>query len=584
MIKNEELLARIKKDIAVANSYYETEIHPLVDELKKLAEGDEDYYTENFPGVNGKFVSRDIANTVEYIMPDLMKLFNGSKQPVVIVGRTADDMQKAEVMQSLCNYQMAERNKAYLLNYNWFKEALYYGLGVVKARWDRVKRTDKHTTYLYDDQYAKLVASGADIVKAEPVGTVDPITGYSLHKVTYKHEVIERNEPVFENLKLSEFRYDPDARTIKDAAYCIHIKDVTVDYLKRNERQGLYSNIDEAIDAYKHDDYNELNTTHHDAGYNSGARRKVKLLEYWGKIDMDDSGELNDVVVTLVGDSIISIQENTFKSYPFFTLTAILEPHQVMGRSIGELVKQVQNLKTVLVREMIENATRNNDRRVFLNTKNLDDANQLITGDKFIGINGNPNEIINYEPFEPLAPNTSELLQYAEREREINTGISEIKQGIIPSKMATTATFATLLYEAANARVQIIARIFAETGIRDLYAWLVDANQKFIDQQQVVRLTNKYLYIDTSSLQNIQFDLDVSAGLGTGANETKRQGLEALLQLSTSTLMQLGLSNADKVRNIVAEIITEIGFKDVGNYIITKEEQAHMLMKQGAKH
>lgn len=578
MIKHDEILARVKCDIEAADNFYENEIKPKVDDWKMLAGGDEEYYKKYFPEIKGKFVSRDIANTVEYIIPDLMKLFNGAKDPIVVRGRTMEDMEKADAMQSLCNYQLSQLNSGFLLNYNWFKEALYYGIGVIKARWERKMRTDEYETIIAGDQYSTLIDSGVKIIKEEFAGDLDPETGYALRKVRYEQESVEKNEPVFENLKIEEFRYDPEARNIKDAAFCAHIKDVSADFLRNQEKLGVYTDVEKAIDAYK--DYSSSETY---SGYDKGARKKVQIKEYYGKIDVDDSGKLQDVVVTLCGDTILSVQENTYGRYPFFTIAGIMEPHVVQGRSISALLEQIQNLKTVMVRELIVNAARNNDRRTIVDSSKLDDPAQLVNGDKYISVRENPANVFQYEPFEPMSPNIMTILEYAERERETNSGVSEIKQGVIPSKMATTATFANLLYEAANARVQIIARIFAETGVKDMYEWLVDANQKFIDQKQVLRLTNKYLEIDPSSLQNAFFDLDISSGLGTGASDIRKQSLEVLLQLSMNTLMPAGISNPDKLRNITEAIIEELGFKDTGRFILTKEEQEQEKLKQQAE-
>ena len=579
-ISDEELLARVKEDLEAADSYYSKEVQPKIDKWRQLATGDPDYYKEEFPGLSGKFISMDVANTVEYIMPDLMKLFNGAKEPISVRGRTAEDAPKAETMQTLCNWQLAQLNNNYLLNYNWFKEALYYGLGIVKARWERKYKTDEYETIIGIDAYQNLMQQGAEIISAEPVNqpTYDTLSQPDLFKVRYRLERVEKNQPVFENLKAEEFRFDPEARNVKDAAFTAHIKEVSVDYLRRQEQSGVYKNIDEAVETYKEEDPEGKSVT--DTCYDKGARKKVTIKEYYGKIDINDDETLEDVVVTICGDVILSVQENTFGRYPFFVLSGIIEPHQVQGRSMAQLIEQIQNLKTVMVREMITNAARNNDRRTFVSHDSLEDPKQLTDGDKYIAVKGDPKNIITYEPFEPISPNLMNLLQYAERTREVNSGVTEVKQGVTPVKQMQSATEAQLRYEAANSRVQIIARIFAETGVRELYEWLVDANQKFIDQPQVLRLTNGYLELKPDDISNAFFDLDISAGIGTGMTEQRIQGLQALLQLSMGVLLPNGLSNPTKLGYIVEKLIEEMGFKDIQNFIITEQERQQIMQQQ----
>ena len=65
------------------------------------------------------------------------------------------------------------------------------------------------------------------------------------------------------------------------------------------------------------------------------------------------------------------------------------------------------------------------------------------------------------------------LLEYQDSAREWRTGVSRAGQGLDPNALQNqSATIANEMFSAAQARTKLIARIFAETGIRDLFALL----------------------------------------------------------------------------------------------------------------
>ena len=82
--------------------------------------------------------------------------------------------------------------------------------------------------------------------------------------------------------------------------------------------------------------------------------------------------------------------------------------------------------------------------------------------------------------------------------REWRTGVSRQAQGVDPNALQNqVATIANQMQNASDQKVKLIARIFAETGIRDLFALLHAEIRENGDQQQIVRLRN-YMGADRS--------------------------------------------------------------------------------------
>ena len=134
---------RVKKsvlsDIERADSFYQTKIEPTLRTRHQLYEADRAYYQARFPVVSEQsdFVSYDFWSMVQWAIPAVMNSFFGGDDAVVIVGRSAEDVPRAEVLKKLIDYQIMTQNKGFLLLWDWFSDAFQYNLGAVKVWWKR---------------------------------------------------------------------------------------------------------------------------------------------------------------------------------------------------------------------------------------------------------------------------------------------------------------------------------------------------------------------------------------------------------------------------------------------------------------
>lgn len=164
------------------------------------------------------------------------------------------------------------------------------------------------------------------------------------------------------------------------------------------------------------------------------------------------------------------------------------------------------------------------------------------------------------------------MLEYLDTVKENRTGITRYNQGLDSNSLNKTATGVSIITQAANQRLELIARIFAETGLSDLFRFLIKLNQLFVNQELVIRLTNGPLRIDPSDLDG-QFDLVVNAGMGAGAKEQNLQNLQLVRDISTQ-LAQVGLSGPEQWYNLAKRIIEEVGFKNVDDFLMDPQTAA----------
>jgi hypothetical protein len=139
------------------------------------------------------------------------------------------------------------------------------------------------------------------------------------------------------------------------------------------------------------------------------------------------------------------------------------------------------------------------------------------------------------KPMQPplLGAPAFNLLEYVDQIKETRTGVN--RAPLNPDIISKTATGASIVDQAAQARVELIARVFAETGVKDLFYAILENIQKHQDQAQVIRLRNEWVQMDPREWSN-KFDLTVMVGLGTGSKETQLAALNEETQFQLAAL------------------------------------------------
>lgn len=148
-----------------------------------------------------------------------------------------------------------------------------------------------------------------------------------------------------------------------------------------------------------------------------------------------------------------------------------------------------------------------------------------------------------------------------------------------------TATGINILTQQSNQRLELVARIFAETGLRDMFKFLIKLNQLFVNQETVIRLTNGTMQIAPDDLDG-EFDLIINAGMGNGAKEQNLADLQMLQGLMTQ-LGQIGMVGPEQIYNAAKKFIETLGYKNVDDFIMSPEEsqqyQQQMAQQQAAQ-
>lgn len=567
------LLSLVKADIADAEAYQQSIIQPTVRERYNIYYADKEYYAHKFPILSktSSLVSTDVADTIEWALPSLMKVFTGSDEVITVAGVTEEDDQNAGVMQSLLVYQLQRQNKFFPILYNWMKDALITGMGIIKCYWERTEGYTPETAQLNADALRLLTQTGVEITNVEGPDIMGDFT------VTWNSPYYIKNSPKLENILVSEFLYSPDAKNLEDANFIAHRKKVTMSHLRQKEREGIYANVDmvhpdsgpiswitDQVEDVIGDHYTPLHNNQQDK-----AREEVTIYECYTKIDFNNDGVLEDMIITVAGDVILRAEPNYMGRHPFFSISPTKDPHRIwVKRSYAELIGELQDMKVALTRQIVQNIALTNDPKMILAEESIN-ISDYIEGRKVIRKKpGSPmGDAAMPMPVNQLSPQTFQFLEYLEGQKENRTGITRYNQGLDANSLNKTATGISAILGQSSQRLELIARMFAETGISELFRFMVSLNQKFVDQNTVVRLTNKQLRVSPDDL-NGNFDLIVNAGISISTKESTIMTLQTMLTaLMQTQAAGIPVVTPQNIYNLFKKWIESAGFKNYSDYV-----------------
>lgn len=528
-----------------------------------------------------QFVSSDVSDTVEWIMPSLMKLFYGGTDVVTIGPKGSEDETKAKLMNAKINFDFMQEQNGFILLHDWFKAALMNKISVVKYWWEQEKvREFKAYSGLTADELASILSTVENIDEdsIELTENDDDMT----FDVEFYVET-EREYPLSELLPPEEVVFEIRSRVdMKHAEFVAHKKRVHKNYLKSKYK-------------VKESDLEQISTE-----FDNGTTLEETRFEDLGGIwfvtddrdndfyyiyecylnDYDKNGEPVPMKVVVLGNKTIDQEENTYGRPNFCSLSSIRMPHRAAGMSVADLMVDLQALRTSLTRAVMDNIYYQNNGINVVNPYrvNIDDViNRKEPGASWRTLDDiDPSSAIFPVPHTPIAPQTMEMMQVVEQMGEKRTGVSQTAQGLDPNTLNNNASGAVgSMMNAANQRIELIARLFAETGVLDLFEQYVNMNLNFLTQETAVRTDEGWAEINPTQIQG-KYDVLVDVGVGTAAKEVQLNQLITLIQTAYPQAMQLGVVTSENYYNTLVQIYELMGYKNGAKYATNPEQDVQM--------
>lgn len=569
---NNQLKGILDSEIDNALGFIETE---TTDARKKAL----DYYNREPYGneVEGRssIVTGEVAEVVDGALPQLLRVFTQSDDMVRFEPKSAGDEEKAKQSTEYINWILNHDNQGVILFHNWFKDALLQKNGIVKVYWDdQTDVTKEKYQGLNEEEVTMLLADPEVEVVSQDTqeeGTaVDPMTGMEMpvfsYNVTLKR-VNKKGTVIVENVPPEEFLISKKARTIADAPFVAHRKLTT-----RSEliAMGFDKKLVDELPTYSDLTYSQERVARYDRGEMPDevtsldkSMQDIEVMECYIKVDYDEDGIAELRKITYAGKDILDNEEVDF--VPFCSICPIPMPHKFFGQSLADRATDLQLIKSTVTRQILDNMYMVNSPRMAAveGQVNLDDL-LTVTANGVIRVK-NPNAL-NPVIVPPTAAQSFPLLQYLDQVQSKRTGVNEASQGLDPNVLQnTTATAVAMMQNAAAGKVEMIARVFAETGVKDLFEKILALVCKYQNKARIIRLRGKYVSIDPREWVN-GFDISVNVGLGTGNRQEQMAMIAAVLQKQEQILGTQGFNNPlvtiTQYRNTLGRFIEAAGFKD----------------------
>ncbi len=541
--------------------------------------------SKDLPAPEGRSqaVSTDVADTIEGLMPSLMEIFAGADEVVEFNPVGPEDVAAARQETDYINHVFMHQNPGFLTLYSFIKDALLSKVGVVKVWWEEREEEENETYYdLTDDQFA-ILAADTDV----------EITEHSEKKSEFGtlHDVTVTKSKTFGECKVlgvppEEFGIEPTARSIRTCNYCFHSVLKTEDELiqqgydraqvktlptyasNTNTEEIVRDTVDES--TYQGDDFNR-------------ATRKIQITEHYVRTDYEGDGRACLYRVTTGGESDEILRRDgqddivEFDEIPFAAMSPIIVTHRFHGRSIADLVMDIQRIKTALLRAQLDNAYLANNPRVevaetFASDNTLDDL--LVSRQGGIIRTKQPGGI-NWQQVPTIGNHVYPLLEYMDQQREMRTGVTRQGQGLDPETLQDqSATAVSQMFTLAQARMRLIARIFAETGVKDMFLLVHGTVRKHGQQPQTVRLLNNWVTVDPRQWKK-RTDMTVNVGLGHGG-KAEQMAMMNIIAMYQEKALAAGLTNLVSVDNLYStakDLAKLAGKKNVDAYFTDPRTQ-----------
>ncbi len=584
-----------------------------------------------------KFVTRETLETVEWVLPSILRVFTSGDKVVVFDPAGPDDELQSDQETDITNYYVSKANKGkgFLSLHHWFKDALMFPNGYIKCYINETLATDVGTVTGVDAVGLQMLVDDPDVeileqesrtilidmpapVPGQPAGPgmqqpgQPPMPGMQPGQppmpgmpgappgppqVPPQLQVIKGEPPqkvpveVFDlrvrtTKEIMELRLDP-----VPPEECLIDPDCTsldldeADFVCHRVRKSYTQLVLEGYDPdeldqvgsgenYQWNDERTNRLFYEDEDPDTELDDDPSMRQYWvhecyAWYDYDNDGIGERRRTVLIGDRVF---ENTETNYqPIVALSAILMQHKHTGMSYADIVKDLQILLSTLTRQLLDNIYKINVRRKVFSEDALteDGATMeaiLNTQAEFIPVRGPANAAFVPEPSQSIVNEILPVIQYFEDRVGMRSGVNPSAQ-IDPNQLQDiTATAFTGALDAASQRIEMLIRIYAETGVRFLMLKVHQLLRSHWDIARAVKIRGEWVNVDPSGWRE-RTDMTVNVGLGFN---NRQQQLALLVQLLSmqKEAVAAGLSNPDKIYNALDKLVNAAGLGDVRQYFV----------------
>ena len=573
-----ELLSIIDRERSLAHGYHDE----LSEERRKAlyyyqGEAKEDLSP---PEVDGRsaVVSKDVMEAVEWALPSLIRIFTSSDDVVSFLPTRPGQEIGCKQATKYCNWVLNgdSRNNGFIIYHDAIKNSLIQKMAWVKVyheeKWDERQETyygqsPAHLMMLQQDPHIQIVA-----IVQEQEAVISP-EGITISPPLATVTAIRREDNSYtrvEGVPPEEVFVSRETRDIENVRAIFHERTMTAsDLISLGIPPDVVESLgtDESGETGEKDERDDLNNKWgmEDEDGADESQRAVTVVEAYIKVDYDRDGVSEWRCVKKSGSVILS--NDVVDDHPFALATPVLMPYQLVGLSMYDLLSDLQRVRTTLIRQMLDNMYGQNNVRteVVANQVNLEDL-----------LNPRPNGLVRVKTLgsvrEIVPPNiignTLEAVAMFDGVRQRRSGVTEMGSGLSPEAINKTQAGVTvdLLQQAARERIELMARVYAETFVKRMYKLILKCATQYLSKDLQILTGGQFMQVNPREWAT-NYNMQVAVGLGAQSKQAQVMSYQQLMSVQQQ-LLQVGLATPEHIGRAAVKMIEAMGHKDAGQYII----------------
>ena len=489
--------------------------------------------SEKVPEGRSSVVSTDVADAIEWIMPEVVKAFTQNNEVVTFDACHEGDELQAELESKYVYDILMKDNDGFIVLHQFIKDALMQKNGFIKVFYNVEEvKTASHFTGLTEIEYNLVVADDNVEITEESIEMEDNIPLYNIKIITTEN----KSKLNVISVPPEEFRVNRmhNSVNLTDARFTAHVtyktrSDLMAEGFKKEIVDALPTN-DPVDDDSDYRFYMQGEITQPDGDISSDpSQHIVEIAECYMKMDRDEDGIAELVKVTTAGwdspSKLLSIEE--VDEIPFISATCILMSHKLFGLSMYDRLIEIQNQKTSLWRNILDNMyLQNNQRTIVLeNSVNLDDL--MISRPGGIIRAQRPDAVTPF-PTPPLSPDSYKMMDYLDQVRAGRAGVSP--EGAVTDSMVGDRVGSEGIERMMSQKEELVGlmvRVIAETGVKPLCYMIRNQVRKHQDVVKDYMFRGRWTKVDPRTWSD-RSNTTVRVGTGSGNRKDQMMILSSL--------------------------------------------------------
>ena len=527
------------------------------------------YYGEKLGNeVKGKsaVVSKDVADAVDWLMPSLMRVFAGDKSVVSFIPNKEADVKIAKQAEEYVNYLYNVQNEGFINTYSVIQDALLAKNGIMKHYY-------KESIELEFDSFTGLSKEDVEVILLEENAQLSAMSDpdpMGLYDVEISRETVTK-KLVVEAVPPEEFIIDTWSAALEDSSFHGHRRNVTrselvalgfdkdlVQSMSASTQSGLNNGNGSSITRARNEYDNAQFVTGHQSIENS--QESVQVLEGIILVDFDGDGIAERRRVVVADDKLLV---NERYDEPLFTdFRSHIVAHKFYGLSMYDQLKDIQKIKTTLLRNILDNMyTLNNGRfEVIDGQVNMDDLlNNTLGGVVRTKMAGAIKQLDT--PALPMHNFT--MLDYLDTLKDNRTGLSKTTRGMNDNVLHSNQAASSVadVMSAAEQKQELIARILGHSFAK-LFSNIYKLTLLHVDSEEVFQVRGEYVTVNPSNWRK-DYIVRPIAGIGNDRTAEKVMNAQMMMNLANSFKASGGenvIYDWDSIYEMTMEVTENAGF------------------------